>query len=551
MKAIWTLVLILFFGFNFALAQDTLYVYKAGVVITKHAVNAIDSITFYKNYNLPVRPTMTDNDGNIYHTVIIGKQTWMVENLKTTLYNDGSPISYITDGYQWSGTTMPGYCWYNNDLTTNKNVYGALYNWYAVNTGKLAPAGWHIPSQADINTLITFLGGNLTAASKIKESGNTHWSSANSDATNSTGFTALPGGYRSWVSGDYHNAGMWGVFWSSDDINGNGGRYMMSNTSTILDYNSDGKMSGFSVRCIKDTVSIPTLSTVPAVNVTDTTATGGGNITKDGGATITSRGVCWSTTIHPTIYNNKTANGTGTGAFTGTITGLKADSIYYVRAYATNSVGTGYGAQVSFKTTGKALPTVTDVDGNIYHAVKIGKQTWMVENLKTTRLNDSTSVALTTNSNQWINATTPGYCWVNNDMTKKDTYGALYNFYAASSPKIAPKGWHVPTQADMDSLVTYLGGFQVAGSKLKESGNVHWFYSNSDATNSSGFTALPAGYRSSASGDYHNSGSWGIFWSSTEINGMGGRLMLEDVYTNADYSPDTKVQGFSIRCIKN
>jgi uncharacterized protein (TIGR02145 family) len=551
MKAIWTLVLILFFSFNFAQAQDTLYVYKAGVVITKHAVNDIDSITFYKNYNLPVQPTITDKDGNTYHTVIIGKQTWMVENLKTTLYNDGSPISFITDGYQWSGTTMPGYCWYNNDITANKNVYGALYNWYVVNTGKLAPVGWHIPSQAEINALTTFLGGNQIAASKVKESGNVHWSSSNGDATNSSGFTALPGGYRSSASGDYHNAGIWGVFWSSDDINGNGGRYMMSNTSTILDYNSDGKMCGFSVRCIKDTIALPTLATVPAINITDTSAIVGGNITTDGGATITSRGLCWGTTVIPTINNNKTTNGTGTGAFTGTITGLKADSIYYVRAYATNSVGTVYGTQISFKTLNPAAQNVTDIDGNVYHTINIGKQTWMVENLKTTRLNDSTSVALTTNSNQWINATTPGYCWVNNDLNNKNTYGALYNFYAASSAKLAPKGWHVPTQAEVNTLISYLGGFQLAGSALKESGNVHWYSSNTDATNSSCFTALPAGYRSSASGDFHNSGSWGIFWSSTEINGMGGRLMLEDTLINTDYSPDAKVEGFSIRCIKN
>ena len=137
------------------------------------------------------------------------------------------------------------------------------------------------------------------------------------------------------------------------------------------------------------------------------------------------------------------------------------------------------------------------------------------------------------------------------DFFNKDLYGALYNFYAASSGKLAPKGWHVPTHAEIDSLTNYLGGYPVAGSKLKESGNVHWFDSNSDATNSSGFTALPGGYRSSASGDFHNSGSWGVFWTSTESTNMGGRFILESISSNSDYNVDNKLSGFSVRCIKN
>jgi len=207
MKIFKLLVLILFFSFNQASAQDTLYIYRAGIVVTKRAVSEIDSITFYKNYDVQIKESVTDNDGNSYHVVKIGNQTWMTENLKTTKYNDGSSIPFIADGYQWIGSVEGGYSWYNNDQS-NKNIYGALYNWFAVTTGKLAPKGWHIPSKTEINTLAINLGGYSVAGSKLKEYGNLHWYSENKDATNFSGFTALPGGYRSSETGDYHSSGM-------------------------------------------------------------------------------------------------------------------------------------------------------------------------------------------------------------------------------------------------------------------------------------------------------------------------------------------------------
>ena len=135
----------------------------------------------------------TDFDGNNYPVGQIGTQIWMVENLKTTRYNDGTDILSITDNTTWENLITPGYCFYNNGVV-NKNTYGALYNWYAVNTGKLAPKGWHVPTNDEYTTLITFLGGESVASSKLKESGTSHWQSPNTEATNQSGFTALPGG---------------------------------------------------------------------------------------------------------------------------------------------------------------------------------------------------------------------------------------------------------------------------------------------------------------------------------------------------------------------
>lgn len=135
-----------------------------------------------------------DTDGNIYHTVVIGNQVWIVENLKTTRYNDGTSIPLVTGNTEWINLTTPGYCWYDNDIT-NKETYGALYNWYAVQTNKICPAGWHVPSDSEWTALTDFLGGESTAGGKLKEAGTMHWDSPNTGATDESGLTLLPGGF--------------------------------------------------------------------------------------------------------------------------------------------------------------------------------------------------------------------------------------------------------------------------------------------------------------------------------------------------------------------
>lgn len=163
---------------------------------------------------------VTDIDGNIYHTVQIGTQIWMVENLKTTKFNDGTTIPLVTDNIAWSKLTTPAYCW-NKNIENNKDTYGALYNWYAVNTGKLCPKGWHVPTDNDWTILANYLGGETydnkniesKTGGKLKESGTIHWSSPNEGATNETGFTGLPGGSRAYYKGDFNEIGTMGDWW--------------------------------------------------------------------------------------------------------------------------------------------------------------------------------------------------------------------------------------------------------------------------------------------------------------------------------------------------
>ncbi|TAL80439.1 MAG: hypothetical protein EPN88_01255 [Bacteroidetes bacterium] len=194
-----------------------------------------------------------DIDGNVYRIVTIGTQQWIAENLKTTKYNDGTPVSLITDITAWAGNTTGAYCWYNNDEATNKNIYGALYNWYAVNTAKLCPIGWHVSSDDEWTTLTTFLGGESVAGSKLKETGTAHWVYPNTDATNETGFTALPGNYRDQNGSFYDLPGNFGLWWTSTEFPALNAYYRwMTRSNGTVTRDNLGKKYGFSVRCIKD-----------------------------------------------------------------------------------------------------------------------------------------------------------------------------------------------------------------------------------------------------------------------------------------------------------
>jgi uncharacterized protein (TIGR02145 family) len=195
-----------------------------------------------------------DGDGNYYKVVRIGTQTWMAENLKTTRYNDGTAIPLVEGKTAWNISNTPGYCWYN-DIPTYKDTYGALYNWYAVNTGKLCPTGWHVPTNTEWTTLTDYLGGTGTASGKLKETGTTHWLVPN-DGTNESGFTALPGGYRNsdGFLGPYGpTIGTFGAWWSSTEyltVYAND-RWVTYNTGYVT-VGYDDKLNGLSVRCLKD-----------------------------------------------------------------------------------------------------------------------------------------------------------------------------------------------------------------------------------------------------------------------------------------------------------
>lgn len=311
--------------------------------------------------------------------------------------------------------------------------------------------------------------------------------------------------------------------------------------------------------CEKETpMGLPILTTSQLTSLTSNSAWCGGTILSDGGDIVKNRGVCWSTHFNPTVYDNHTSDGEGTGSFKSNITGLIAGSHYYIRAYATNSAGTAYGNGIIF------TPPLTDIEGNLYSTVTIGEQVWIRENLKTTKFNDNTDIPFVTDNVTWINLYTPACSWYNNNNSFNDNnYGVLYNWFAVNTGKLCPVGWHVPNEDEWTILVQYLGGEYKAGGKLKEQGTNHWIDPNLGASDIYGFTALPGGFRTGLNpGSSRAMGYVGRWWVSTE-SANPWWASLDSVLRWARCSTiffdgpvvvmgmGLKTNGYSIRCMKD
>lgn len=274
-------------------------------------------------------------------------------------------------------------------------------------------------------------------------------------------------------------------------------------------------------------------------------------------------------------------DGAGTGSFTSNLTQLDPSKRYYVRAYATNSAGTAYGNQVDFTTESTSgiifnpsvtYSTVTDKEGNSYKTVQISIKkgsesnvgsegdkdlsTWMAENLRSVPFNDGTAIPFVTSNTEWRNRNTPAFCWFLNTVAYRYTYGALYNWYVVDiasngGKNICPTGWHVPTTGEWLALTEGLGGYLVAGGKLKETGTTHRTNPNVGATNSSGLTFLPGGFRDS-NGTSDQMGSYGHWWTATASGDGADNFYLYYNYNQAMiFAGATGRRGYSIRCRKD
>jgi len=217
----------------------------------------------YKSGPVPDCGIVIDIDGNVYGTVTIGGQVWMAENLKVTHYRNGDAVPNVTDNAAWSGLNSGAYCNYNNDIN-NVATYGRFYNWYAVvDSRNIAPAGWHIPTDAEWKQLEMYLGMSqaqadaifsrgTTEGGKMKEAGTMHWFTPNIGATNESGFSALPGGYRE-TNGHSDTMGSNAFFWSSTEFDSGRAWYRhLSFSGSQVYRNYDDERFGFSVRCVRD-----------------------------------------------------------------------------------------------------------------------------------------------------------------------------------------------------------------------------------------------------------------------------------------------------------
>ncbi|MBN3034969.1 MAG: hypothetical protein JW861_05240 [Bacteroidales bacterium] len=383
--------------------------------------------------------TVYDYDFNAYNLIPIGTQGWLRENMKAIHYSNGDSIPYITGNSEWDNSAHGAWCNYEND-TLNAKDYGHLYNWHtAHDVRNLCPEGFHVPTNDEYNALIDFLGGWAVAGGKMKEKATTHWTWPNSGASNSSGFTALPGGSR-------NNGGYWGDdmgrycgFWSSGSAPTSAYGYAVGLNNEGGDIANNDEMSqswGLSLRCIQNSGSNP-------------------------------------------------------GQF------------------------------------------IDKRDGQVYKTIEIGTQTWMAGNL---------------------NIDTAGSWVYNDDAANATTYGRLYDF--ATAGKACPEGWHLPDTAEWNKLISYLGGYWIAGGTLKEAGTGHWDSPNYGAFNGSGFAALAAGCRvpDSYPSDYYYLKVFALFWTSS----LDKYDPSQGVYQQLDFQSieiwplsEDKETGYSVRCVKD
>ncbi len=294
-----------------------------------------------------------------------------------------------------------------------------------------------------------------------------------------------------------------------------------------------------------------TVTSNPATDITGQSANLRYSITNNSTAVIGERGVCYSKTnknpttactlaANVTVKDNGTGDGSGAGSYNMTIDGLEPNTQYYYRNYAKTSEGVIYSQPLFFVTT-ESCPG---------GSVTIGSQVWSCKNLDVTTYRNGDPIPQVTDADQWFNLTTGAWCYYNNDPANGTLYGKLYNWFAVNDPRgLAPQGWHVPTDAEFTTLTNSLGGVSVAGGKMKSTSTL-WLSPNTGATNSSGWSGLPGGYRN-MSGLFNGIGNYGSWWSSTEFGPNVLNLGLGWSYGSVDRSASYKVGALSVRCLRD
>jgi len=458
------------------------------------------------------------------------------------------------------------------------------------------------PDRLSYQAVIRNASGNLVTSQNVgvrmsvirgSSSGTTVYAETHQGTTSSTGVLMLEIGSGSVVSGTFSGI-VWsqGPFYVRVEVDPSGGsNYQVVGSTQLLSvpYALFSKSSALKYSTTGDTlysgteyVIVPGISaanqaamglgtasitTTPATNVVETTATIGGQITNQGTTAVTTRGICYALTGSPTTSNFTVTSGSGTGTFQVNLTGLTGGSVYYARAFAINSNGTSYGNQVMFTTTGPnpgtCTGTVKDIDGNEYGVVSIGSQCWMKENLRVTKFRNGAAIPLDSSGGvngdgagqTWGFLGTPGRTLYNHSQANLLTFGFLYNKWTINDSRgVCPAGWHVPTPLDWAALALQLGGHLVAGGKMKSTGTAIWRSPNEGADNSSNFTGYPGGRREVVTGKFVSKGEIGFFWST----GTGGSDFSHELQFDRRVLSNPTIgyswhefNGYSIRCIRD
>jgi uncharacterized protein (TIGR02145 family) len=450
-------------------------------------------------------------DGYTYALVAIGTQCWFAENLRSDTYRNGDAIPGNLNDAQWTSTSSGAQTVYgegssvvyagSSDEVANLATYGRLYNWYAVNDSRgLCPSGFHVPSDGEWTVLENALGGSSVAGAALKASSPV-W-----DGTNSSGFSALPGGYRVYDDVFFNDQGGIGYWWSSSPLGALAwSRYLFSGLSNV-DRDHSGTRFGFSVRCVRDFES---------------------NVCLD----PDEDGIC---------AENEVSGCTDSAAsnFNPAATEVDESCEYPGPAQC------GGATTVTF-------------DGHTYALVAIGTQCWFAENLRSDNYRNGDAVPGNLTDAQWTSTSfgaqtvygegsSAVYAGSSDEMANLATYGRLYNWYAVNDSRgLCPSGFHVPSDGEWTVLENALGGSGVAGAALKASSPA-W-----NGTNSSGFSALPGGFRDYDYGYFYSQGSSGDWWSSSPSGAGAWDRGLNSGFSNVyRYYYDSRL-GFSVRCVRD
>ncbi|MBQ7489487.1 MAG: fibrobacter succinogenes major paralogous domain-containing protein, partial [Bacteroidales bacterium] len=590
--------------------NTTYYVYAYATSNVGTAYSTVKTITLSFTCGIS---QISDYNNNLYNTVAMGTQCWLKENLRSTNYANGdvitpAPTTSIT-------SNIVGYYYHVAGNSANDEARGLIYNWYAVMHGSassnaepsgvqgICPDGWHVPSHTEFNSLINYVNSipaykcNSTDLYIAKALASTQYFSSTSTvactagndlaSNNATGFSMVPVGSE----GSYQNrSAKDATIWSSTTANNNSDNayflrvdYAQPKVNWIDQGQKevDAKSHAYAVRCVfNDTIPFPTpdVRTAAVSNITTNTALAGGRIA-DNAIYVTESGVCYSTSnTTPTISNTKVVipiSDPDSNTFTSTLTSLEAGQTYYLRAYAISITGTFYGEAVSFTTVAPFVcgtSTISDYDNNVYNTVQIDGQCWLKENLRTTHYSDGTAVPL----GSGYSATDGYYLHLEDNASNDATYGLLYNYKAvmngASSINavpsgvqgICPTGWHVPSRAEFENLLTYLYdqneyycngnssdiAKSLASTTTWNSSIIPCAVGNDpSANNATGFSAVAAG---GWFGNYFNKGIYAELQTTTSVDTSVILFRLHNDSSSC-YMFDTRdiSDYFPVRCLRD
>lgn len=529
---------------------------------------------------------VTDVDMNTYPTVVFANgQEWMAENLRTTKFNNRENILQIQSNTLWANATAAAFSRTHNLGFKSPlsfyydTLFGPVYNFYAASDARgLCPTGWRVPSDDDWKALEKQLGMSdallnttgwrgdqlMNVADKMMASSDKYeylpiWEGAG--GTNASGLNMISSG---WIGEDgsygatFSQAGFWSQ--TEDETNVQAWSRRLDAGQLGVERAAIKPQVGYSIRCIKGEGSRAKINNISMTNdvtwvrVHPSYYTIGltSSIANSGGSEVTEFGYYWGLNSVPTLKDSMRKVAVVNGKYDITINNLQPDKQYFFRAYAKNALGTSYSEVASFYTG--PYSSMQDQDSNVYKIKQIGNQVWMCENLRTTKNRDGSNLIVVSTPAAWSENN------ASNNISFKLGDDFYYNFYTATANKVCPTGWHVPNIDELETLVSTVGWGSKGIEALKTKGTVDWVAPNSEATNTSGFSAQAKG-RISLSGELEFDKVYAFFLSTTPgdfDNGVGVfeyaralNIRSNPTSFNTDLYILKRAYGQSIRCIKD